>query len=315
VTFAQEPNRTWVGVTDADWFGFLSAIPDLDEVNFWMPRGSRTFRALEVGEPFLFKLHSPQDFIVGGGFFRHFTALPVSLAWEAFGTKNGAPDYATMRRRIARYRKEQDSKNEDYTVGCILLTTPFFFPRQAWIPVPSSWAKNIVQGKTYPVSGAEGAALWAAVKERVDVTRAWESAEVAEESAMFGDPVLVRPRLGQGTFRLLITDNFDRRCAATGEKALPVLEAAHIRPVADGGQHRVDNGLLLRSDLHRLYDRGYLTVSPDYRIHVSSRLRTDFGNGEIYYPLENQQIRLPVRSENRPDPELLGWHTDVLFRS
>ena len=61
------------------------------------------------------------------------------------------------------------------------------------------------------------------MKERIDLTRAWESAEVAEASPMFGDPVLMRPRLGQGTFRVLITDNFDRRCAATGEKALPVL--------------------------------------------------------------------------------------------
>jgi len=312
---AQDPNRSWVGVTDADWFNFLRSLPDLDEVNFWMPRGSRAFRALAIGEPFLFKLHSPQDFVVGGGFFRHFTALPVSLAWEAFGQKNGAPDYATMRRRIARYRKLPDATNEDFTIGCILLSAPFFFPREAWIPVPASWAKNIVQGKTYPASGAEGAALWAAVKERIDLTRAWESAEVAEASPMFGDPVLMRPRLGQGTFRVLITDNFDRRCAATGEKALPVLEAAHIRSVAEGGQHRVDNGLLLRSDLHRLFDRGYLTVDPDYRIHVSGRLRSDFGNGELYYPLEGQEIRLPNSAELRPNRGFLDWHAETVFRA
>lgn len=312
---ARDPNRSWVGVTDADWFNFLRSLPDLDEVNFWMPRGSRAFRALAIGEPFLFKLHSPQDFIVGGGFFRHFTALPVSLAWEAFGQKNGAPDYATMRRRIARYRKLSHATNEDFTIGCILLSAPFFFPREAWIPVPPSWAKNIVQGKTYPAAGAEGAALWAAVKERIDVTRALENAEVAEASAMFGDPVLMRPRLGQGTFRVLITDNFDRRCAATGEKALPVLEAAHIRSVAEGGQHRVDNGLLLRSDLHRLFDRGYLTVDPDYRIHVSGRLRSDFGNGEIYYPLEGREIRLPSRAELQPNRGFLEWHASEVFRA
>lgn len=310
----QDPNRTWVGVTDGDWVRYLRSIPDLDEVNFWMPRGSRAFRALAVGEPFLFKLHSPHEVIVGGGFFRHFTALPVSLAWEAFGPKNGAPDYATMRRRIARYRKVPDATNEDYTIGCILLTSPFFFPKEAWIPIPPSWAKNIVQGKTYPVSGVEGRALWEAVKERIDVSRAWEQVDVAEESPMYGDPVLIRPRLGQGTFKILITDNFDRRCAATGEKALPVLEAAHIRSVAEGGRHRVDNGLLLRSDLHRLYDRGYLTVDSTYRIHVSGRLRRDFGNGEIYYPLENQEIRLPVAAELRPNRDFLQWHTESVFR-
>ncbi len=262
----------------------------------------------------MFKLHSPQDFIVGGGFFRHFTALPLSLAWEAFGPKNGAPDFATMRKRIARYRKLPEATNEDFTIGCILLSNPFFFPEEAWIPIPPSWAKNIVQGKTYPFTGEEGQALWEAVQERIELTGAMAEAEVAEGAPMLGDPALFRPRLGQGTFRVLITDNFDRRCAATGEKALPVLEAAHIRSVAEGGQHRVDNGLLLRSDLHRLYDRGYLTVDPSYRIHVSSRLRSDFGNGEIYYPLENQEIRLPRSMDLQPNCEFLEWHSDVVFR-
>ncbi len=258
--------------------------------------------------------HLEQCGEVGGGFFRHFTALPVSLAWEAFGPKNGAPDFATMRRRIARYRKLPEATNEDYTIGCILLSNPFFFQETDWIPIPPSWAKNIVQGKTYPFAGGEGRALWAAVQERLELRRAWGAGEVADDSPMFGDPTLVRPRLGQGTFRVLITDNFDRRCAATGEKALPVLEAAHIRPVAEGGQHRVDNGLLLRSDLHRLYDRGYLTVDPAHRLHVSGRLRRDFGNGEIYYPLENQEIRLPKGLDLRPNREFLEWHSDVVFQ-
>jgi putative restriction endonuclease len=67
----------------------LSGLPGIDEVNFWQPGGGTPFRALESGEPFLFKLHSPHDYIVGGGFFAHSTSLPVSLAWEVFGEKNG----------------------------------------------------------------------------------------------------------------------------------------------------------------------------------------------------------------------------------
>ena len=51
-----------------------------------------------------------------------------------------------------------------------------------------------------------------------------------------------------------MTDAYERRCAVTGEKTLPVLEAAHIRPYALLGPHRVNNGLLLRSDLHKLFD-------------------------------------------------------------
>jgi len=60
--------KIWVGVTDDDWFALLSQLRP-DEVNFWQPGGSRTFRALQPGELFLFKLHSPKNFIVGGGHF------------------------------------------------------------------------------------------------------------------------------------------------------------------------------------------------------------------------------------------------------
>jgi len=47
--------------------------------------------------------------------------------------------------------------------------------------------------------------------------------------------------------------------------------------------HEVSNGLLLRSDIHRLFDAGYVTVTPDYEFKVSGRLREDFNNGETYY--------------------------------
>ena len=91
--------------------------------------------------------------------------------------------------------------------------------------------------------------------------------------------MLVRPRLGQGTFRVAVTDAYSRACAVTGEHSLPVLEAAHIRPYALTGPHDINNGLLLRADLHRLFDLGYLTVTPDHALHVSERLKADYDNG------------------------------------
>ena len=88
--------KGFVGVTDNDWFSFLSQQQGIDEVNFWQPGGSRAFKSLNPGEPFLFKLHAPHHYIVGGGLFVHSTILPVSLAWSAFGIKNGASTYAEM---------------------------------------------------------------------------------------------------------------------------------------------------------------------------------------------------------------------------
>ena len=87
-----------VAVTDYDWFQTLRIRGDWPEVNFWAP-GAASFRALEPGELFLFKLHSPRNFIVGGGIFAPSMMLPCSLAWEAFGQANGAVDFAQMRAR------------------------------------------------------------------------------------------------------------------------------------------------------------------------------------------------------------------------
>lgn len=72
----------------------------------------------------------------------------------------------------------------------------------------------------------------------------------------YGTPVTILPRLGQGTFRIVVTDAYERQCAVTGERTLPVLEAAHVRPYGRSGPHDPRNGLLLRSDLHTLFDRG-----------------------------------------------------------
>src|SRR6185312_1430613 len=111
----------YVGITDRDWFEFLSGIVGLDEVNFWQPSGNVQFRSLQPGEPFLFKLHSPDDYIVGGGFFSHFTILPASIVWKAFGEKNGARTEDEMRTRIAQYRRiSNPAPADDFYIGCIL---------------------------------------------------------------------------------------------------------------------------------------------------------------------------------------------------
>ena len=136
---------------------------------------------------------------------------------------------------------------------------------------------------------------------------------VAGPTQMYGDPVLVRPRLGQGAFRVLVTDTYQRQCAITGEKTLVVLEAAHIRPISAAGQHRVDNGLLMRSDIHTLFDRGYVTVTPDSRFRVSKRLRDDWQNGKVYYELQGGEIWTPKNLTDRPSRSELEWHADTVF--
>lgn len=306
--------KAFVAVTDNDWFKFLAAQQGIDEVNFWQPGGGRAFRALTLGEPLLFKLHYPDNYIVGGGFFTRFTRLPVSIAWDTFELKNGARSFAEMRTRIEHYRGIPAGR-EDYQIGCIVLVEPFFLPRERWIPVPSDFHRSTQVGKSYDLATARGRELW----ERVVGERALALHAVAERPTsvpgpIYGEGQFTRVRLGQGAFRIMVTDAYARRCAISGEKALPVLQAAHIRPVAEGGEHRLDNGLLMRSDVHALFDRGYVTVTPEHRVLVSRKLKEDFDNGEPYYRFHGTKIRLPDRAEEQPSRELLEWHADTVFR-
>lgn len=300
-----------VAVTDRDWYDSLRSQAPLDEVNFWSP-SPVSFRALQPGELFLFKLHAPYNFIVGGGVFAYANTLPCSLAWNAFGSANGASSLREMRDRIVRYRRGDLRDPHDFSIGCRILTQPFFLPEEEWLPAPASWSPNIVTFKTYTTDETEGLALWERMQSRIGEPQ--HTSGFAEEQARFGQPTIILPRLGQGTFRVLVTDAYGRKCAVSGEKTLPALEAAHIRPYSEGGEHAASNGLLLRRDIHSLFDAGYVTVTPDYRFEVSRRIREEFENGRHYYELHGKTIGVPEAAAMRPDGDALTWHNEMRFR-
>ncbi len=311
--------RFWIGVTDNAWYDYLSELQP-DEVNFWQPGGSSTFKAISPGEPFLFKLHSPLNYIVGGGYFLRHSFLPISLAWDAFREKNGADTYDRFRSNVIRLRKKINKETLDPQIGCIILAEPFFFQRDDWIEVPSNWSKNIVQGKTYDTNESIGASVWSQVEQRFAKVPVYAEdkedshAYVAEERPLYGEDYLTRARLGQGTFRVLVTETYNRKCAITGERTLPVLEASHIKPYAKSGPHRVNNGILLRADLHTLFDLGYMTISDDYHIEVSKRIKAEYHNGREYYVFHGKElINLPLRELERPSKEYIDWHNQNVY--
>lgn len=296
----------WVGITDGDWFEHLAALRP-DEVNFWQP-GATPPRRMEPGWPFLFKLHSPYDFIVGGGYFVRFSQLPCFLAWDAFGEKNGATSLRDLVDRVARYLKSAQTPGS--VIGCNILNSPFFFPRHEWIRIPENWSSQIQRGMTYDTDETHGRALWDEVVTRLE-RLAPAISEPREEAVLrrYGKEYLARARLGQGAFRVLVTDAYHRRCAVTGERTLPALEAAHIQAHSAHGPNQVNNGLLLRADIHRLFDDGYVTIDPDLRFLVSKQVREEFENGRKYYRFNGQSlINLPEAIDERPSAAFLEWH-------
>jgi putative restriction endonuclease len=313
----------YIGNTDRQWFDFLRT-RNPEDVNFWQPGGRLRFHILKSGAPFLLRLKSPINKIAGIGFFSSHSLLPIDFAWEVFQQRNGVESLDSFRRKINSFRDINNSIDKHSIIGCLVLSNPVFFNDSDWQPTPPDWHTNLVQGKKYDSSFGYGKLLWEKIESLLqkyklfDHQKDLENQFVVEEENLtnrYGSEILTRVRLGQGAFRVLITDAYDRKCAISGERTLPVLDAAHIKPYDQSGPHAISNGLLLRSDIHKLFDKGYMTVTNDYKIEVSNRIKQEFENGREYYRYHgNSLLNLPIRMINKPSNQFIEWHNQNIYK-
>jgi putative restriction endonuclease len=302
----------YIANTDNAWFDFLAAEPNVKEVNFWWP-GEMTFRAIRSGELLVFRLKSPRNKIGGFGVFSGHSSLPIQIAWDSFGRANGVSSLEKLRSAIAEYRTNPVGLMTN--IGCTVLVEPVFLPPHLWFGLPSLWARSIQRGKLYSTNNTEGLALWNKLNDVAKMSAAPVSNEMAEIQARYGSPILITPRLGQGSFRVAVTEAYSRQCAVTEGKVLPALDAAHIRPYSEGGFHAKPNGILLRKDIHCVFDAGYATVDENYRFLVSKKVKEVFNNGEEYLRLHGKTLSLPKQKTDWPNPDFLRWHNHNRFIS
>lgn len=293
--------QMYVGVTAYKWYKQLQAL-QADEANWWQPTDLRNFNSIEPGQPFLFKLHAPRNYIVGGGIFRRQMLMPASLMWDAFGVGNGYHNLAELMAVLYRLRKTDRYTDPNPQVSCLLIHAPFFFPEADWIPIPADWAPTTGQGKTYDSATPFGAEILTALQARgVLQTKQLKEHEKVQQT------------LGSGSFVAQITRNYHYRCAIMNAGSLPALRAVHIMPPANGGAHISENGLLLRRDIAVLFEQGYLTISDEYVVKISQYLQAAAG-GQEYRALHGQRlINLPALIMNLPSRELLRWHNEYVF--
>jgi putative restriction endonuclease len=301
----------YIANTDNGWFDFLSGQADILEVNFWKPSG-KAFRAIEPGELLAFRLKSPRNKIGGFGVLSSSSVLPLQMAWETFGRSNGASSYEAMRAAIASYLPNT-TVGPTTNIGCRILVEPVFLPEPLWFDLPPSWSPSIMGGKRYSADNSEGLRLWDQLQDAAENVTVGAASGFTDRAARFGAPQLITPRLGQGAFRIAVTEAYHRQCAVSEGKVLPALDAAHIRPYAEGGAHAKSNGILLRKDIHCVFDAGYATVDTEYRFVVSHKVQEVFNNGNEYRRLHGKQLLLPRRTSDQPDPEFLRWHNDNRF--
>jgi putative restriction endonuclease len=313
--------KFYVANTDSRWFRFLESAARDTDVNFWRPRGGG-FKAVESGDLFFLRLKAPVSAIAGFGTFVTHTQLPIHLAWDAFGAGNGADSREELIELIRPYRSAgDDAIPVAWVIGCSILANVHYFAADELLPL--AWPPGLVAGRTYDSSEAEGIRIWSHMRDYLaahypqadtipNLAAKPEFSLVGEDQGRYGVR-RIRERIGQGAFRVLVLDAYGRRCAVTSERTVPVVEAAHIQPYLGSLSNHVQNGIAMRSDLHTLFDLGYLAVDDAFRIVVSGRIKAEFENGRDYYKLHGVALSLPRSRDLRPSQEALEWHRTNVF--
>ena len=317
------PVEPFIAVTDTRWFEFLSSRATegrIDEANFWSPKAAKPMRHFRPGEPVFLRLKRPHNVVVGYGFFAHFAELGLREAWQFFEWRNGDPDEVSFRRRIGDYRGVDlsDARTESGALGCTILRDLNLWPEGRWLPWGDAedWKPNTQRGATVrdPLHASRLLAeiQFDGLQSPEDLADGFEPIEADERTVV--EARVVR-REGQGTFKSRLLDAYGRRCAITGERTEPVLDAAHIQPYLGPRSNHPQNGLLLTQEFHTLFDRGFVTVTPELVVRVSPRLQESWGNGKRYYEFDDKPLRSrPESAVLRPSAAALAWHAAHVFR-
>lgn len=313
----------YVGNTDLTWYRNLRNLPDTPEdINFWRP-SRMEFKAIPIGSPFLLRLKSPVQMIGGMGTFMGYERMLLREAWELFGQGNGYYQFEPFKEAIQSYRhKMKLPADNNPEIGAIILNEVVFFHEDDYVPSPPDWSNNIVAGKRYSDREPTGHTLLNACRQRMALQRNLAGTTAGAASAIilrepgtgysYGAPS--KNRIGQIAFRRIVAAAYAHTCAITGEQVSVTLEAAHIRDYAEQGPHIASNGILMRADLHKLFDNGYLTVLPDFTIRVSPQLKERFPDAEGYLVLDGQRLKmLPKALQDFPRKEYLEWHQQHRF--
>ncbi len=297
-----------VAPTDLDWFQQLRTDGVKgDVINFWTPTPWNISR-LQVNDKLYFMLKSPIRKIGGFGKFVEYKNMRASEAWRKYGRDNGVENLSQLISRTDKYKAKHTKKNliPDPVIGCILLKDPEFYDndnlktdKSEGIDLP----KQVVKIKYYRKKEKK---IQNEKEREIEVKKAFE---LVDSSKSKRKQLTQKERKGQAAFRRDILKIYNNSCAITEIKQKEVLEAAHIQGYVNEESNNVQNGICLRVDIHKLFDNGLISINNDYRVVVSSMLKST-----EYEKIDGKKIKLPNNKMHYPSANALENHNKQVFR-
>lgn len=138
-----------------------------------------------------------------------------------------------------------------------------------------------------------------AVQDNLELTHIFDPTSISDARRRIASSIVIRR--GQQGFRQSLISVYSGKCAITGCSVIDVLEAAHIFPYRGVQTNDISNGILLRADIHTLFDLGLIKINPNsFTVEIDEKIT----NSE-YAKLSGKNIHLPVKESDRPSKEAL----------
>ena len=284
--------------TDLNWFSQLRNLGfNQSLVNFWTPT-PWNIKSLKKDDFLYFMLKSPIRKIGGYGKFVEYKNMSTSEAWNKYGTNNGVLSLNDLNARTNFYTRKHSQSSSVNQIGCILLDEIELFDDNQFKTPESllgvSFARQIVKIKIY-----EGTTKQSVIAKKLKpkVLPTFQSQKNAKKKTK---SVQVAQRKGQPKFRKDILEAYDFKCAISGTNEEDALEAAHIENYINEHSNHIKNGICLRADIHKLFDRHLIGVDSKFKISVSSKI-----GGKEYKKYNGKKLILPKEKRLYPLKTLL----------
>ncbi len=277
--------------TDNKWVTVLKDHQLNSFVNFWTPT-LWNIKNPRKGDRWYFLLKSPIRKIGGYGEIVEYKNMTPIKAWKEYGIRNGCETLDELKTKIDLYFKRNSKKYKGqkidvnkHKIGCLILKNCEFWDEPYYIKTENFGiiiAKQVEKHKVFNQIDPFNFEHNNAGFEPLNKSREENKASVNQ-------------RRGQGKFKGDILKAYNNKCCVSGETCQELLDAAHLQEYLNEDSNHIQNGILLRVDLHRLYDNGLLYIDNNYKIRISPKITS-----RIYRKYHNKPILLPEDENDHP---------------